>query len=228
MLCNLLILDIDGTLVDSVHVHREALRLSIESAPLLHRDTQWSNYAHRTDSGIHAEAYERSFNRLPTAQDCQAFERLFEQKYDEICAVTPEPVPGAVELLRRVEASGSWRVVFATGSFRRPALRKLDCLNCVDPKLVSASEYRSRIEIVSNAVSLGWSGLPLTERGIAVSIGDGVWDAQTALDLGVPFIGVARQNDAQALRRLGAFGVVPDCQDLWQVLTELLDRCEAV
>lgn len=225
---NLLILDIDGTLVDSVHVHREALRLSIEKAPLLHRDTQWSNYRHRTDSGIYAEAYERSFNTLPTAQECHAFERLFEQQYDVVCTVAHQPVAGAVELLRRAETSGSLRVVFATGSFRRPALHKLDRLNCVNPKLVSASDYRSRIEIVSNAVSLGWSGLPLKERGIAVSIGDGVWDAQTARDLGVPFIGVAREDNAQALHRLGAFGVVPDCQDLWQVLTELLDRCEAV
>ena len=222
MTCNLLILDIDGTLVDSVHVHRQVLRLSLESSPLVHRDTQWSNYRHRTDSGIYAEAYERSFNKPPNVQECLAFEHLFEQQYDAVCASDHQAVPGAVDLLQWAATSRSWRIVFATGSFRRPALHKLARLGCLDPKLVSASEFRSRREIVANAMTLGWAGLPLAEKGIAVSIGDGVWDAQTARDLGLPFIGVTREDNAQFMHQLGAFAVVPNCQDVRYVLTKLL------
>jgi phosphoglycolate phosphatase-like HAD superfamily hydrolase len=227
MPCNLLVLDIDGTLVDSVRWHREALRRSIESAALLHRDTRWSNYRHRTDSGIFAEAHERSFGVEPPVQACQAFERLVEREYEAWSLDKPKLIPGALELTSWARSSPSWRVVFATGSFRAPAVRKLGLLHGAVPVLVTASEYRSRREIVSNAIAAGWSGMAMEDRGIAVCVGDGEWDAQTARDLGLPFIGIACESQAQALYRRGAVAVLPDCRGVWQQLEQVRDRCEA-
>lgn len=223
---NLLVLDIDGTLVDSVELHREALKRSIERSSLVHRDTEWSNYRHRTDSGIFAEAHERSFGHAPDARECEAFERLFEREYEAVSSTTPNLIAGAKELTARALSSGTWRIVFATGSFRRPALQKLDLIQCKEPVLVTASEYRSRREIVSNAVAAGWEGLPKNERGVAVSVGDGTWDARTARDLGLPFVGIARAGEAGALLRLGAVAVYPDCRGVWQLLRGVLDQCE--
>lgn len=226
--CHLLVLDIDGTLVDSTRLHRETLRRSIEKASLVNRDTEWSTYRERTDSGIFAEAHERSFGAQPSAKECRAFEHLFEREYSEACVALPSLMPGAASLLARAASSPSWRVVFATGSFRGPAAHKLGLLRCLDPLLVTASEYRSRRDIVSNAVAAGWAGLSDEARGIAICVGDGVWDARTARELGLPFVGVARGDEAPALHELGALAVLPDCRGIWGRLTDVLNRCEVV
>lgn len=223
---NLLILDIDGTLVDSVHLHREALRRSIERATLSFRETKWALYRDRTDSGIYAEAYERSFHRMPTSDECREFERLFELQFRAVCEEPLQPVAGAAALIESASAVPEWRVVFATGSFRSPALHKLAVIGCNHPSMVTSSEHRSRRDIVANAVALGWSGVPRRDRGLVVSVGDGAWDAETARDLGLPFIGIAREGNEEELRRLGAFAVLPDCQGVLRVLSKLLDRRE--
>jgi phosphoglycolate phosphatase-like HAD superfamily hydrolase len=47
-----------------------------------------------------------------------------------------------------------------------------------------------------------------------VSVGDGPWDATTAAELGMDFIGVGHEGHARRLIELGARAVVRDFADL--------------
>jgi phosphoglycolate phosphatase-like HAD superfamily hydrolase len=52
-----------------------------------------------------------------------------------------------------------------------------------------------------------------------VSIGDGVWDLQTAIELDMPFLGIGTGDRADWLRRAGAAIVLPDYSDFGAFLT---------
>lgn len=56
----LLILDIDGTLTDSVHIHQSAFLACMQELNLPTLDTNWSNYPNHTDMGILACAVKRA------------------------------------------------------------------------------------------------------------------------------------------------------------------------
>jgi phosphoglycolate phosphatase-like HAD superfamily hydrolase len=70
--------------------------------------------------------------------------------------------------------------------------------------MVSASEYETREEIVSNAITLAKKEYGLSDEVSIVSVGDGVWDLKTAQVLGLDFIGIGEGKKAEALRSLGA------------------------
>jgi phosphoglycolate phosphatase-like HAD superfamily hydrolase len=226
---NLVVFDIDGTLLDSVAVHQAALASAIEATDLAYRDTVWSNYANHTDSGVFWEAYVRSLGREPDGTQCGLFESSFAGRYEDLVAVeVPREIPGARRMLERMKSSEQWRVAFATGSFRRAAEHKLRLLG-IEPDsavLVTATEFRTRREIVASAVqrSLGPVTSPAELR--VVSVGDGPWDARTAAELAIAFIGVAEGVAGQRLQALGAQGVVPHYGDIKSFL-HLLDTAGA-
>lgn len=212
----LVVFDIDGTLVDSVAVHQAALASAIEATDLTYRDTVWSNYANHTDSGVFCEAYEKSHGRAPDSAQCRLFESSFAARYEErVAAVTPREIPGARHLLERLDSSGQWRVAFATGSYRGAAEHKLRLIG-IRPEcriLVTATDYRTRREIVARVVQLSRDQFLPAAQPRVVSVGDGPWDAKTAAELGIAFIGVGHGAAAQRLNELGARAVVPDFLD---------------
>jgi phosphoglycolate phosphatase-like HAD superfamily hydrolase len=96
--------------------------------------------------------------------------------------------------------------VFATGSLRHGALRKLAAIG-VDGNasvLVTASEFVTREDIVSQAIEQGKAryGVKCVER--IVSFGDGLWDLKTARTLGYEFIGIGDGEKARRLVEAGA------------------------
>jgi phosphoglycolate phosphatase-like HAD superfamily hydrolase len=212
----LIVFDIDGTLLQSIGTHQLTMEQAMAASELIHRDPEWANYAHHTDSGVFYEAYEKSFGKPPSEVECRDFEALFEACYDRLKVGREDAeIAGAAQLLRRLEASGEWLVAYATGSYRGPAEHKLQCLgvasrSCV---LATASEFRSRSDIVSDAIRRRMAGVGGNHPGRVVSVGDGPWDARTAAALGLQFIGVAHGGRAQRLTELGARAVVPDFVD---------------
>ena len=56
-----------------------------------------------------------------------------------------------------------------------------------------------------------------------VSIGDGVWDVQTAIELDVPFVGIGIGARADQLRLAGASIVLPDYSDVDAFMAALED-----
>jgi phosphoglycolate phosphatase-like HAD superfamily hydrolase len=220
----LIVFDIDGTLLQSIATHQLAMAQAMAVSDLVHKDPEWSNYVNHTDSGVFYEAYERSFGKPPSEAECRDSEALFQTCYDGLrVANTDAEIPGAVELLRRLEASGEWLVAYATGSYRGPAEHKLQRLgvtsrSCV---LVTASEFRTRRDIVSDAIRQRLAGFEFNHHGRMISVGDGAWDARTAVDLGMHFIDVANDEKAGLLIELGARAVVRDFVDLPRFMNAL-------
>jgi phosphoglycolate phosphatase-like HAD superfamily hydrolase len=212
----LIVFDIDGTLLQSIATHQLAMQQAMDASDLVHKDPEWSNYVNHTDSGVYYEAYERSFGKPPSKAECRDFEALFQTRYDGLRVASDDvEIPGAVALLRRLEASGAWLVAYATGSYRGPAEHKLQCLGVASRSsiLVTASEFRTRREIVSDAVRRRLAGFEHKHHNRMISVGDGPWDARTAADLGMHFIGVASDERAQVLIELGARAVLRDFVD---------------
>lgn len=220
----IIVFDIDGTLLQAVDTHQLAMARAMDASELLHKDPQWAHYANHTDSGVYYEAYEKSFGKAPSEAECRAFEALFQTCYDGLVAADADAeVPGALRMLSRLEASGEWLLAYATGSYRGPAEHKLQRLgvasrSCV---LVTASEFRTRREIVADAIRRRLAGREHHPRGRTVSVGDGPWDARTAAELGLRFIGVADEVRAPLLMQLGARAVVPDFVDFPRFMNAL-------
>ena len=70
--------------------------------------------------------------------------------------------------------------------------------------LVTASEFRTREEIVREAIRLGSKKFPAAHKHSVISIGDGLWDLKAANNLNLPFIGIGRDAKAKVLTDLGA------------------------
>jgi len=118
-------------------------------------------------------------------------------------------IPGAAIFVTSM-ANSEWLPVFATGSLRHGATRKVTTVNLPydDALLVSASEHETREDIVREAIRLGRAQLKQDQPDRIVSVGDGMWDLLTAKNLDVEFIGIGSDAKEKALTEAGARVVV--------------------
>ncbi|HEY8131670.1 MAG TPA: HAD family hydrolase, partial [Thermoanaerobaculia bacterium] len=116
-----------------------------------------------------------------------------------------------VELLQRT----GWTVALATGAWSESAALKLGLAGFpVDLPLACCDTYASREDIVRHAIGS-------QQPSNIVIFGDGWWDVRTARNLSLPFVGVAADSAADALRRAGATEVIPDFSDAEVVLAAM-------
>ena len=96
---SVIVLDIDGTLTDSVGQHQAAFKRALRSFPFDNLDTDWGGYRHHTDSGIFAEAWARGGMRgSPPFDD---LESRYAQAYDAVASRTRLP--------KSMAPGNSWR-----------------------------------------------------------------------------------------------------------------------
>jgi phosphoglycolate phosphatase-like HAD superfamily hydrolase len=105
-------------------------------------------------------------------------------------------------------------VRIATGSWRSSAELKLAAAGLEDAVPLFACDGRPAREAIVTAAIDSIAGTATAPLQRMVSIGDGVWDVRTAARLGLPFLGVGRDEMAERLRRAGAQIVLPDFADL--------------
>lgn len=215
---HILVLDIDGTLTDSVALHQRAFLGAMQALALPALDTDWSAYPHHTDTGILRHALACNGRPEPSAAQLAAFERDLARRFHaELRAVAaPKPaapiseIRGAVAFVRSLEDS-DWAVVLATGGVRAVSGLKLEAAGIpyADAALFTASEEPARDALVARAVAWARQTYPDTREGWVVSMGDGLWDLKVARQLGLRFLGVGTASQAQALAARGA-AVLPD------------------
>jgi len=215
--------DLDGTLVDSVYHHvlawQEALdldgiRLSVWR---IHRKIGMSG-------GLLANAMLRETGRAVTAEDSARLRHLHSETYgrrlDQV-----RPLPGAVELLKRLSEIGvPWAI--ATSGYAEtaaPVVALLDVPDGVpiitrdevqhakpDPDLFLKAAERLGVDIEDSVV-----------------VGDSVWDllaARRARALGVGLL--SGGYGEEELARAGAYRVYQDSADLLNHLDEVGVRAE--
>lgn len=202
------VFDIDGTLTNSVRPHQIAFEAALRSFNFPALRTQWDTYKDHSDSAIFREAWEEA--GLSSELALEALEARYLAEYNAaVLTHSVTEIPGASAFLRRLEQSPDWRVVFATGSLREGAKRKLEVVG-VDPSaavVITASEFQTREDIVSTAVRAAKLRFSVPHPARVVSVGDGIWDLKTAQNLGYEFIGIALGAKAEALGTNGSLVV---------------------
>jgi len=197
------LLDIDGTLVDSnyLHVHAWVQAFADAGTPV----DAWR--VHRRigmGSG-------RLLGEL-LGDDADALGDEVRERHREHYAALAgllRPLPGARDLLRTLADRGA-AVVLATSAAPEEVERLREVLDVDDLVEITGSqdvdEAKPEPDLVHAALDL--AGVPADR---AVFVGDSVWDVQAAVRAGVPCVGVLSGGTAEAeLRGAGAVAVAED------------------
>ena len=183
-----IILDIDGTLIDSMGVDPRLYFSSIERVlgPVCLRNLP--DYDHVTDSGILGQIIEENglsdAGELADAVKAHFMEGLI--RHIEDTGSFPI-IDGAVQFVDRIRRSSDVRVAIATGCWRESALLKLQTsgFNIEGIPVVTSDDSPSRVEIMQSALKM--TG---TNAGGVTYFGDAEWDQRACEDLGWSFIAV--------------------------------------
>ncbi|GLX50182.1 haloacid dehalogenase [Streptomyces hygroscopicus subsp. hygroscopicus] len=203
------VFDVDGTLVDTNHLHVvtwwEAFRQAGHRVPMhaVHRAVGLGS----ADLVAHLLGEDR--DRDQDAGLSAAHKALYGQYFDRLPAL-----PGAGELLRRLHREG-WTVVLATsasGSELGALRRAIDADDAIEATASSedVQEGKPAPEPVEHALEL--AGVPASR---AVLVGDTVWDMRAGAKAGVRCVGVLCGGIPRAdLTEAGAEAVYADPADL--------------
>lgn len=215
---SLAIFDIDGTLTDTNAVDDACFRSAVGEELGVPADTlDWADALHFTDRALFDFLCEAHGRPLPSPSDVSRVRGRLTEFLTSAANTAPEqflPIPGAPRVFSHLAAEG-WRVSVATGCWRPSARVKLRAATIdVDDALIAcADDFASRTDIVtlSRARAESFYGC---EFGRVVSIGDGLWDVETAEALGLPLVGIGHGDRADRLRRAGASVVIENYADL--------------
>lgn len=206
---NLVIFDIDGTLIDSMALDTLCfIRAFKDEFRIAYVDDRWENYNTTTDAGIFEEIYRKEFNRKPDGHDTRRMIRRFVSYMENHLKEKNEtirPIPGACEILDAVNRNREWCAALATGAWRESARFKLRRarLNVDNIPLMTSTEEKIRESIVEACINKAKNHYHVQGFERIVSVGDAIWDVRTAERLGLTFIGVGNT---------GIFKEIPGCR----------------
>lgn len=201
------VLDVDGTLVDSVYTHVEAWMRAFRGVGV--PVEAWR--VHRAiGMGGDKLVAEVAGERLEEALGDQVRD-LHDSEYDDLVPGV-HVLPGADTLLEDLKRRG-FRVVLASSGTKaqtQQALDKLDRAELVDAWISSADVDHSKPEPDLVEVALDRAG-----SSRAVMIGDSPWDVRAGARAGVPVIGLRCGGFApEALTESGVVALFDNPQDL--------------
>lgn len=228
---NLAIFDIDGTLTKTDGVDDlSVVKAFFDSHKIAGIDTDWANYKYVTDSGIVSEIFTERLGRAPNERDMAAFKRCFIKNLSDYAAKDKTlfaEIPDAGRMLENLKTEKDWAIALATGCFYDSAKLKLEQASIAieDYPYATADDAVSREEILRIATGRALKHYRQSEFEKIVSVGDGVWDAKTAKNLGIGFIGIAGGERAARLRKEGAELIIKDFRD-YEIFIEYLNRGE--
>lgn len=191
---NLIVLDIDDTLTSSGEKHTDSLVYAMQQMGIAAVDTDWRNYAHATDSFIVKTNYERTFNKEFSLDLLHDFEKVMTQYFLEF--PDSKEVAGAKAAVDFFINETDYAVCYGTGSLSKPAILKLEQsgVSFAEEVVEVSNSIFTREEIVSSAIQKAKAYHNVDEFEHIISFGDGLWDATTAANLGVHFVGVNTKN----------------------------------
>jgi phosphoglycolate phosphatase-like HAD superfamily hydrolase len=196
---NLIIFDIDGTIVNSVKVDDECFK---ETFKTLYRidlsQTKWIDFKNVTDSGITMEIFEKYLNRVPTNGEIVRIKKHF---YELLVNRTKEffEIDGALKFIERIDKNPNFITAFATGGWKETALLKVNSIKLkINQSIIkTADDHFNRTKIIELAIAESLSKVKIPEFESITYIGDGIWDFETANEMGIDFIGIDSKNNCQ-------------------------------
>jgi len=189
---NLIIFDIDGTIVNSVKADDECFIQSFQDLYSIDLSgADWNNFRNVTDSGLTFEIFETHLGRKPLEKEIlelkSHFYKLLYQRRDEITEIK-----GATNTLKSFIENPEISIAFATGGWKETAVFKLSAIGFElgELTLVSANEHFDRAVITRLAIDESLIRENLNSFDTITYIGDGLWDFKTTQALGINFIGI--------------------------------------
>jgi phosphoglycolate phosphatase-like HAD superfamily hydrolase len=189
---NLVVFDIDGTLVDSGEFDGQLYAQAIRDVVGVEVDRDWSRYKNVTDSGIldeilagHQLAGDKEEIHSRVRREFIRLMRMYIEYYSEVL----REIPGAKGLVDLLLADEDFYVAVATGGWRETAAIKLRGigLDASNISMATASDSTNRCEIIKIAERRATNGESAVKK---TYFGDGVWDKDAAAELNYDFIAV--------------------------------------
>ena len=189
---NLVMFDVDGTLVDSCGFDGVLYARAVREVLKIEVDETWASYRNVTDSGILEELLVQ-YRGGSSAEDARsAVKRLFVELTSDHIARRPSAIreiPGARALVDALITIPDVCVAVATGGWHETASLKLRAIGLAVEEfaLATASDSVERTKIMQLAEQRAMRGHVPVRR---TYFGDGSWDKRAAAELGYRFIGV--------------------------------------
>jgi phosphoglycolate phosphatase-like HAD superfamily hydrolase len=221
---NLVVFDIDGTLVKHHRKRDIAFVRAVQEVMGVTIEDSWSDYLHATDSGIFSEIFEKNKGRSCTVSDIGQFKKSMVSWLEKEYGSEPfEGVVGAKECLSGLLKDGGWTPAIATGNWEFSGGYKLKSagIDFQDIPFASADDGVKREWILQMAFSRAKKAAHANKFGKIVYVGDWIWDVKAAQALGWKFIGIAAGEVEKAIRNAGAEQVLPDFTGMTQLLNKM-------
>lgn len=211
---HLTVFDIDGTLTRTDEVDGDCyVQAVLEVLGIGPITTDWHRYRHVTDSGILQEVVESRHGRPPSAAEARRVLLRFQELLAAAFAGSPHlclPIEGGPAAIRGLLAEPGQAVALATGGWGETARLKLRQAgyDLRETAFASASDSPLRTEIMEIAERRARVAHGVDGFETVLYVGDGLWDARAAAELGWGFIGVGSGEQAARLRAAGARAVI--------------------
>lgn len=191
---NLIVFDIDDTLSKSEYQHTTAYVNAMKDFGITEINQNWSSYKHHTDSYILKKNYE---NNLATKFEFSFIEN-FENRMTELMLSLNKvsEIKGAKNMMSHITKQTNYAVAFATGSLLKPAIIKLQQaeISFNEKLVVGSNEIFTREGIVQKAINQAKEFYQVNSFENIISVGDGIWDLNTARNLELHFLGIGLKN----------------------------------
>lgn len=183
---DLVLFDIDGTLIDSQEFDSELFVCAVRTVLGIEVNDDWSTYRNVTDGGILDEIIDRAGLRSDRtrihSEVKDTFAELVSEYLEEQGGWLPE-IPGAGAFLARLRSRPGVAVGLATGGWEATARMKLKAAGLAADELsmASGSDALTRAAIMQIAARRALNG---ATAGRTTYFGDGVWDKRASEELG--------------------------------------------
>ena len=206
-MARLVVLDVDGTLMDTNYLHTEAWARAFEEAG--HRVPR---YRLHKQIGKGAELLIREF--VDDEEKVEMIQDLHSEIYEELQAYG-HPLPGAKELISSLKERGYevWFVTSAKDEELEHHLQELEAEDRIDGVVNSSAVENPKPAPDIFEEALRRAGASADET---VAVGDAVWDIEAAREAGIRTVAVLSGGayHKEALEEAGAVAVYEDCAAL--------------
>jgi beta-phosphoglucomutase-like phosphatase (HAD superfamily) len=204
----LVMFDIDGTLTQTYQADEtcfvQALR---EVFGFTDINTDWESYPHCSDSGILEALFQLRLGRSPLPAEISTLQAHFLSLLTAATIVRPfDAIAGARDFLCALISSSGLAVSLASGAWECSARFKLASTGLDFPQIPAAfsDDAHAREAIMQASLTRAAQSRSLDSFDAVIYVGDGVWDARAARNLGFRFIGIS--HEPATVERLYAEG----------------------
>ncbi|MDQ3863895.1 MAG: HAD family hydrolase [Actinomycetota bacterium] len=201
------VLDVDGTLMDTNYLHTEAWARAFEEVG--HRTPRVKLHK---EVGKGAELLIREF--VDDEETVEKIQDLHSEIYEELQGYG-HPLPGAKELISSLKERGYevWFVTSAKDEELEHHMQELEAEDSVDGVVNSSAVENAKPAPDIFEETLRRAGASVDET---VAVGDAVWDVEAAREAGIRTIAVLSGGayHKEALEEAGAVAVYEDCAAL--------------